>query len=302
MKRTVILSALALAGAVSVGLAASQTPAAPQPPRVIDLLKLKDNLYVLTSAIPGDPATFSGGNVSVFITDGGVTLVDSKLAGWGQAMLDKIKTVTSKPVTRIINTHTHGDHTGNNDFFGANVDVVAHENTKVNMEKMNAFKGEKAQFLPKKTYQDKLTIGSGTDQIDLFYFGPGHTNGDTWVVFPALRILQTGDMVAWKDAPFCDRNNGGSCVAFPKTLANVVGNIKNIDTVIPGHMAMVKMADVEEYQRYMTDFVAAAQAAMKAGKTVDEAVASLNLSAKYPAYKSDRAKAAVQAIYDELKQ
>ena len=304
MKRTLTLSGLVAAGVLSVVVSASQapTPAAPQGPRVIDLLKLKDNFYVLTSAIPGDPNTFSGGNVAVFITDAGVTLVDSKLAGWGQAMMDKIKTVTNKPVTRIINTHTHGDHTGNNDFFGASVEVVAHENTKANMERMKPFQGEKAQFLPKKVYKDKLTLGSGKDQIDLFYFGPGHTNGDTWVVFPALRILQTGDMVAWKDAPLCDRNNGGSCMAFPKTLANAVAGIKDVDTVIPGHMAMIKMADIQEYQHYMTDFVAAAQAAMKAGKSVDEAVAGLNLSAKYPAYKSERAKGAVQAIYDEVKQ
>ena len=87
--------------------------------------------------------------------------------------MDKIKTVTNKPVTRIINTHTHGDHTGNNDFFGASVEVVAHENTKANMERMKPFQGEKAQFLPKKVYKDKLTLGSGKDQIDLFYFGAG---------------------------------------------------------------------------------------------------------------------------------
>jgi len=298
MKRILTLGAVIAIGALSVAVSARQ--AAPQTPHVIDLLKLKDNLYVLTSAVPGDRNTFSGGNVSVFITDGGVTLVDSKLAGWGQAMLDKIKPVTNKPVTRIINTHTHGDHTGNNDFFGANVEVVAHENTKANMERMDAFKGEKAQFLPKKIYKDKLTLGSGKDQIDLYYFGAGHTNGDTWVVFPSLRILQTGDMVAWKDAPLCDRTNGGSCLAFPKTLANAVAGIKNVDIVIPGHMGMVKMDDVQEYQRFMTDFVAAAQAAMKAGKSVDEAADGLNLTAKYPNYKSERAKAAVQAIYDEV--
>jgi glyoxylase-like metal-dependent hydrolase (beta-lactamase superfamily II) len=203
----------------------------------------------------------------------------------------------------IINTHTHGDHTGNDSFFGPNVEVVAHENTKTNMAKMDAFKGEKVIYLPRKTYKDKMTLGSGKDQIDLFYFGPGHTNGDTWVVFPSLRIMQAGDMVAWKDAPLCDRNNGGSCVSFPKTLANVVAGVKNIDTVIPGHMAMITMKDVQEYQRYMTDLVAGAQEAMKAGKTVDDAAAGLNsLTTKYPGYKSERVKAAVQAIYDESKQ
>ena len=303
MRRELTLGAVIAVGLLSIGMAASQAPPAQAPakPHVIDLLKLKDNLYVLASAIPGDPATFSGGNVSVFITDTGVTLVDAKLAGWGQAMLDKIKTVTNKPVTRIINTHTHGDHTGNDSFFGPNVEIVAHENTKTNMAKMDAFKGEKAIYLPKKTYQDKMTLDSGKNQIDLYYFGPGHTNGDTWVVFPALRILQAGDMVAWKDAPLCDRNNGGSCVAFPKTLAAVVAGVKNVDTVISGHMGMITMKDVQEYQHYMTDLVAGAQAAMKAGKTVDDAAAGLNLAAKYPGYKAERVKAAVQAIYDELK-
>src|SRR5215216_558804 len=161
MKRSVLLGILLAAGAASM---AAQTAAAP---KVIDILKLKDNLYVLTSSTPGNAATFSGGNVAVFITDAGVTLVDTKLAGWGQAVLDKVKTVTDKPVTTIINTHTHGDHTGNNDLFGATVDIVAHENTKANMEKMDAFKGDKAQFLPKKTYKDKMTVGSGKDRIDL---------------------------------------------------------------------------------------------------------------------------------------
>ena len=303
MRREVTLSVVIAAGLLSIGVGAYQAPAqAPAAPRVIDLLKLKDNLYVLTSSIPGNPNTFSGGNVAVFITDAGVTLVDSKLAGWGPAMLDKIKTVTTKPVTTIINTHTHGDHTGNDDFFGPNVEIVAHESTKTNMEKMDAFKGQKSIYLPRKVYKDKMTIGKGKDQIDLFYFGPGHTNGDTFIVFPALRVMHAGDMVAWKDAPGCDRNNGGSCVAFPKTLANLVANIKNVDTVIPGHMDMITMKDVQEYQRYMSDLVAAAETAMKAGKTVDQAVAGLNLSAKYPTYKFERAKAAVQAVYDELKQ
>ena len=73
------------------------------------------------------------------------------------------------------------------------------------------------RFLPKKTYKDKLSLGSGKDRIDLYYFGPAHTNGDTWIVFPALRVMQAGDMFAWKDAPLLDRNNGGSGLEFAAT-------------------------------------------------------------------------------------
>ena len=295
MKRSALLGILLAAGAASM---AGQTPAGP---KVVDILKLKDNLYVLTSSTPGNAATFSGGNVAVFITDGGVTLVDDKLAGWGQAVLDKVKSVTDKPITTIINTHTHGDHTGNNGFFGASVEIVAQENTKTNMEKMDAFKGDNAKFLPKKTYKDKLTIGTGKDQIDLYYFGAGHTNGDTWVVFPALRVVHAGDMFPWKDAPFCDRSNGGSCTEFPLTLSKALAGIKNVNVVIGGHQPVSAWKDLAEYQRFNSDLVAAAREAIKAGKTADAAAASIDLTTKYKGYKSARVKAAVQAIYDEIK-
>jgi len=236
----------------------------------------------------------------VFITDGGVTLVDTKLAGWGQAVLDKVKSVTTKPVTRIINTHTHGDHTGNDGFFGTTVEIVAQENTKTNMEKMDAFKGDNAKFLPKKTYKDKLTLGSGKERIDLYYFGAGHTSGDTFVVFPDLKVLHTGDMFAWKDAPFCDRTNGGSCVSLPQTLSKAIAAIKNVDTVIPGHSPMMAPKDLQEFQRFTADLLAETRAAMTAGKSVDEASAAFKVD-KYPGYKTERVKAAVQAIYDEIK-
>ena len=294
MKRSILLGLLLGAGAATM---AAQAPAGP---KVIDIVKLKDTLYVLTSSTPGDQATFSGGNVAVFITDGGVTLVDDKLAGWGQAVLDKVKSVTDKPITRIINTHTHGDHTGNNGFFGANVEIVAQENTKANMMKMDAFKGDGAKFLPGKTYTDKMSLGSGKDRIDLYYFGAGHTSGDTWVVFPAIRVLQTGDMFAWKDAPVLDRANGGSGVEFPKTIAKALATIKDVDTVIPGHSPVMTPKDLQEYQRYTADFLAAVEAAKKSGKSAADAAASINLSAKYPGYQSDRVKAAVDALYTEL--
>ena len=294
MTRSVLLGILLAAGAASM---AAQAPATP---RVVDILKLKDNLFVLTSSTPGNAATFSGGNVAVFITDGGVTLVDDKLAGWGQAVLEKVKSVTDKPITRIINTHTHGDHTGNNGFFGANVEIVAQDNTKTNMAKMDAFKGDNIKFLPSKTYTNTMTLGAGKDRIDLYYFGAAHTNGDTFVVFPALRVLHTGDAFAWKDGPLCDRGNGGSCVAFPRTLQKAIDGIKNVDTVIPGHSPMQTPKDLQLFQRFTADFLSHAIDAQKAGRTVDEATASFSVD-KYPGYKKERLKGSIQAVYDELK-
>src|SRR5215207_5691514 len=161
MKRLLILSTIvALGSTLAAYQAPAQAPAATPTAAQLDVVKLKDNFFVITTSNPTPRESFSGGNVSVFITDSGVTLVDTKLAAWGQALLDKVKSLTPKPVTTIINTHTHGDHTGNDDKFGK-VEIVAHENTKADMAKMPAFQGANAQFVPSKTYTDTLTIGKG---------------------------------------------------------------------------------------------------------------------------------------------
>jgi glyoxylase-like metal-dependent hydrolase (beta-lactamase superfamily II) len=296
MKRVTVLGALLAAGGLSAVIAAQQQQ--PRPP-LPDLTKVKDNLYVITSSTPGPE--FTGGNTGVFVTDSGVIVVDTKLSGYGPTILEKIKKVTDKPVTMIINTHTHGDHTGSNEAFPVTVDFVAHENTKANMAKMDAFKGDKAQFLPKRTYKDKMSVGSGKNRVDLYYFGAGHTNGDTWVVYPSLRVLQTGDMFAWRDAPTIDRNNGGSGVDYPKTLSKAVAGIKDVDIVIPGHSPVTTPKDLGEYQRFVTDWIAAVQSAAAAGKSVDDAAASIDLATKYPGYKNERYKAAITAVYAELK-
>lgn len=303
MKRALILGVIVLIGGFSIAVAAFQTPAAAPTQAALDVTKIekvKDNLYIITGSSPTPRETFSGGNTGVFITERGVVVVDTKLANWGPTILERIKSVTTKPVVTIINTHTHGDHTGSNEFFGAAVESVVHENTKANMARMDAFKGDKAQFLPKRTYQDKLTLGAGKDQIDLYHFGAGHTNGDTFVVYTALRTLQAGDMFPWKDAPFIDRSNGGSGRAWPETLKKLLDNVKNVDTVIGGHQPVAGWKDVAVFQQFLADLYAQSVAAHKAGKTVEQAAADKAWMGKYAGYNSTRLTAAVQAIYDEL--
>jgi glyoxylase-like metal-dependent hydrolase (beta-lactamase superfamily II) len=270
--------------------------------------KVKDNLFVITGsdASAANDALLTGGNTAVFITDAGVTLVDTKLPGFGPMILERIKTVTDKPVTRIINTHTHGDHTGSNGFFGASVESIVHENTRTNMMKMPEFSGANAQFLPGRTYKDKLTVGSGKDQIDLYYFGRGHTNGDTFVVFTALRTMHLGDMFPVKALPYIDPANGGTVIEHPNSLAKAVA-VPNVDTIIGGHIPVGTMNDVKEYVNFLRDFVNFAHSSMKAGKTVDQAAKEYAVDPKYKGYavslnpRYGTAQKNLQIAYDELK-
>jgi cyclase len=292
MKRFAVLLGILTVGAVSMILAKQQQQ--PRPAVTLEMQKVKDNLYVITGG---------GGNTAAFITDKGVVVVDTKLPNLGPAILDKIKSVTDKPVMIIINTHTHGDHVGSNSAFTGNVEFVAQENCKASMEKMPAFQSDEGKkFLPSKTYKDKLSLLKGKDKIDLYYFGRGHTGGDTFVVFPALKLMHAGDMFAFsKGLPIIDIGNGGSGVDYPKSLMSAASNIKGVENVIPGHSAVAAWAEFKEYGEFMRDFVAAVEQAKKSGKTAEQAATDLKLPDKYKDYNLGRAKAAVNAIYAELK-
>ncbi len=313
MRRALVLLVLIGAAVIATSTARAQTDLT-----AINIQKISANLYIVTGGRgSGGQSNTISGCTTVFITNTGVLLIDTKLPGFAKAILDQVKSVTNKPVTTLINTHTHNDHTGGNTDLPRSVEVVTHENTKANMARMDAFKGENAAFLPKKTFTDRLSLGSGPDQVDLYYFGAGHTNGDAVIVFPALRTAVFGDLFARKWAPLVDAGNGGSAVAYPQTLAKAIAGVKNVDSIITGHSSttigsgatakftasgpVMKWADLIEYADFTREFVAAAQAAMKAGKSVDAAVKEMKLPDKYKAYDMANARNDVQRVYEELK-
>lgn len=287
MRHVLALGMLVVAGAASAYQASQQGP------MVVEVEKVKDNLFILKGG---------GGNTAVYVGANGVSVVDAKNPGWGQPILDKIKELTPKPVTLLINTHTHGDHVSGNVDFPATVDVVVQENTKVNMEKMPIFKEHDGRGMAKRTFKDKMTVGRGNDRIDLYYFGRGHTNGDAIVVFPSLRIMHTGDLFATKAVPFMDGGNGGSGVEYPQTLAKVAAGIKDVDQIIPGHSTLMTPADLKEFAEFVRDFSTWAQSQMTAGKSAEAAAAEYSVPEKYKGYSAgSRVRANIELIYSELK-
>jgi cyclase len=274
--------------------------------RVIQVEKLKDNLFLLRGG---------GGNTAVFVGATGVTVVDTKIPGWGQPLLAKIQELTSKPVTRIVNSHTHYDHVGGNVDFPTTVEFVAHANTKVNMERAlppkgaesrvppDVFKANGGKNMANRTFTDTLTIGSGGDRIDLHYFGRGHTNGDAWVVFPALRMMHAGDIFSGKLIPLLDSNNGGSGVEIADTLAKAAA-LKDVDGIITGHSTVMTPADLQEYSEFNRSFLDYVREAKKAGLSIADAASRYKFPERYAGYRApqpDSIKNNIEVIYAELK-
>jgi cyclase len=309
MKRTVLAVALLTVGGLSIAVAGFQQPTPP----VRQIQKFRDNLYFISGGDTYERSTWTGGNSLVFVAEQGVVLVDTMLPGAGASMLAQIKSVTAKPVTTIINTHTHFDHSGSNTDFPSTVEFVAHENTRANMAKTtcppvtncDAFKGENAKFLPKRTYKDRLSLFSGKDQVDLYYFGRGHTNGDTFVVFPAVRTMHAGDMFPRAHMPFIDvAANSGSAVEFSETLQKAVSTIKNVDTVVGGHTpSPVTWNDFTTYTDFYKDFLTAAQDSMKKGTAAEAFAKAYRVPDKYKGFRADPQQVAAnaQAIWTESK-
>ncbi len=291
MKRLFTLAAILVSGLlVTAAVPGAQQPAA-SGPNVAGIEKVKDNLYMITGG---------GGNTAAFITANGVVLVDTKLANWGQAILDKVRTVSDKPITHIINTHTHGDHVGSNDFFDPKVEIVVQENTAANMKRMPAFADPaRAHGLPDATFTEKHTVLGGNDAIDLYYFGPAHTNGDAFVVFRNLRVMHAGDAFSGPNNPIVDTNNGGTGIGYPATLARAAAGIKDVETVIPGHSAVTTWQAFVDYGEFMKVFVSAIESAARAGQTPDQALAAFKVPEKFSKYNMQRAKANVDVIFKE---
>jgi glyoxylase-like metal-dependent hydrolase (beta-lactamase superfamily II) len=308
MNRIPVLGTLVLAGSLTMAVtAAQQKPPQPSADN-LTVETVRDNLFVLRGG---------GGNTAVFVQAAGVTIVDTKNPGWGQPLLDKIKTLTDKPVTTVINTHLHYDHVSGNVAMPASAQIVAHANAARTMATPgpvtglggavpNVFTENPGRGLPKRTYTETLTLGSGADRIDLYHFGPAHTGGDTFVAFPALRVMHAGDAFPSKALPIMDKNNGGSGVEYPNTIRKAAAGVPNIDVVINGHTpANSTVSDLVQFAAFVQAFVDHVQAGRKAGQTADQVAAEWATPASFTGFAAapplERVRAYVQVIFDEAK-
>ncbi len=306
-------------GAVVVAVLAAGPagPAAAQPERIvsIDTLNVRDVLYHLGGG---------GGNGLALIDEinGGVVLIDTKPPGWGAAVREVIEQVTDLPVTTIINTHAHEEHAGSNAEFPDATTIVAHANARAAMLRDGRY-AEGGPGLPTTTFTDRHSLLDDLDRIDLYHFGPGHTDGDVVVVFPAKGVAYLGGLFPDRAVPVIDLERGGSGLAFPDTLDRVVEAIDGVARVITGHgpfpstyagrgrrergaarawSGFLTWGHLAEYAAFTRDLVTAVEREFTAGRSATEATATLEreLPGRYADYDLTNLQAAVDALYTEL--
>jgi glyoxylase-like metal-dependent hydrolase (beta-lactamase superfamily II) len=214
-----------------------------------------------------------GGNTLVVVQQEGVVLVDTKMPGNGQAILDEVKKVTDKPIVAIISTHSHPDHLGSTDFIRErypDVKVIMNEGS---LAEMATGPFSAPALKPNITYKDRYTLGEGDERIELYHTGTGHTGGDTFVLIPSARLLFMGDVMAWNMAPFLPA--GGAEAIAAETEKLVEATRGQVDIVIEGHGHVNNWAGLERLAKFDRAIVTEARKAYDAGLPPGAAVAEL---------------------------
>jgi cyclase len=227
--------------------------------------EVKPGLYMVTGA---------GGNSTVRVTNEGIILVDTKNLGQANfdALMAQIRTVSQAPLRYVFITHHHQDHSGNiGPAQAAGAEVIVHENLNKNLETYKAAQGTPEKS--KVTYATERTVKVGSASAQGRYFGRAHTNGDTWVYFPDVRVVSTGDSFV-AAVPNCDSPFGGSVVEWVRTLDQVLK--LDFDTAIPGHgNDPLTKADVQAFRDKLNTIVTRGRELVKKGTPKDQLLAQL---------------------------
>lgn len=212
--------------------------------------QLSDHVHVLFGA---------GGNIGLAIGEENAYIIDDQFGPLTNKILAHIKTITNKPVTYVLNTHWHGDHTGGNEnMANQGALVIAHENVRKRMStKQDRGGGRISEASPKAalpviTFNDKMSLylGNGNSMHGM-YVNPAHTDGDSYYYFPEENVIHMGDNFFVGRYPYIDLNSGGDIDGLIANLTMVLGIVDEHTTIIPGHGEIADKADLESYKEML---------------------------------------------------
>jgi len=222
-----------------------------------------------------------GGNITAIADPGSTLLIDSGMDSRVTELSGALFKATMRPVTRLVNTHWHFDHTGGNVYFGGEgVAIIAQENVKKRLSTVQdvPFTGIKdghypPQALPTLTYSSSMTLRQGSQQLTLVNYGPAHTDGDTIIYIAPANVAVVGDIFSNHFYPIIDLA-GGSIDGMIHSLDQILAQTDEQTKVVPGHGSVATRADLRDYRDMLVQVRQRIKVLITAGKTIDEAVAA----------------------------
>ena len=294
--RIVGLVTITFLGGLAVATAAAETVSAstPQQPQPVPLSAepLRGGVYRVKGG--------SGANTGFIIGKKEVIVIDTKMTEESaQAMLAEIKKLTPNPVKYIVLTHSDGDHVNGLAGFPQGLTIVAHTNTRKDMEE--AFKDPKTSallpYLPNETFTGDRPLNIDGVRMNLLHFGPAHTSGDLVAYLPDQKIAFVGDLVFIGRDPLIHRQKGGTSFGLVQTLQKILA--LDADTFISGHSDPLTKADIQGLLASIEEKQAKVKALIQQGKSLDEIKSAFGIAVA-PAPGGRRWPSLVETIYLDL--
>jgi cyclase len=285
MKKVSIIRACA-AALVSMGLALCAAAQYNHPKEPIDpslsFQMVKTGLHMISG---------KGGNSLLRLSGNGLILVDGNLPGKDEAVLKAVNRISDQPVKLVILTNS--DTWSSNDskkFLDTGALLAVQENAKQKV--MASVPSETAAQI--KTYDREQLIRLGGVEAQLMHFGNAHSNADTVVYFPNLKVVAVGDLYASTLNP--DYSAGGSLVGWGPALAQLLK--MDFDTAVPGSGPTVSRAELESFMTKINTLVARAASLVSQGVSKDQLMS--RLKADDPGWNLNFTAEQIDGFYAEL--
>jgi cyclase len=291
----IIALALGFVGARATQQAQQTQPAPPQyqqQPAPMALEKIAEGLYQVKGG--------NGANCGVLIGQKEIMVIDAKMSEESaKQMLAETGKISPLPVRVLVFTHSDGDHVNGITGFAADIQILAHKETKRYMDE--AFTDERQRaYLPRvKTFASgSLEYDLGGLKVQLFYFGPAHTSGDIVVYCPQEKVAFLGDLFFAGRDPLVHRHKNGSSFGLVSVLKSVLK--LDADTFLSGHADKATRADIEALIKSIEEKQDQIRAMITEGKTLDEVKKFYKVEDKPAAAGRPRFLSFAEVVYLEL--
>jgi glyoxylase-like metal-dependent hydrolase (beta-lactamase superfamily II) len=275
------------------------------PPLVVEARAAAAKAEIRTQSLRGNVSALlgSGGNIAVLPGKDGKVLIDAGFASSQPKMEVALAAISGDPMTHLINTHWHFDHTDGNEWMhAAGATILAHANTKKRLSTTQTIAAFNATFppspagaIPTETLTEKKVLTLNGTTLVLEYYGPAHTDTDISIHFPDADVMHVGD--TWFNGfyPFIDTSTGGSINGMIRATEKNLAAVGAKTIVIPGHGPVGDRAQLTEYHEMLVFARDQVAALKKQGKTLAEVVAA-KPTAKYDEKWGGSAKGAASFI------
>jgi glyoxylase-like metal-dependent hydrolase (beta-lactamase superfamily II) len=236
--------------------------------------KLRRNISVLEG---------SGGNIAVLTGRDGKVLIDGGIAASRPQIMEALADLGADPITHLVNTHWHFDHTSGNEWLhAAGAKIIAQENTRKYLSEVQRVEDWDYNFLPlssggvpSEVFAAEHSLKLNGSTIGLKRYTPAHTDSDISVSFEEADILHAGDTYWNGIYPFIDYSTGGSIDGMIAAADANLAATANETIIIPGHGSPVSnKAELKEFRDMLVAIRESVAKLKQQGRSRDEIVAA----------------------------